>query len=317
MPIRRAQEDRREALAEPVAASPDLLLLGHATRDVLPGGEWRLGGSVTYGALTSARLDRCPAIVTSATQSLLQALDDALGGQSMLSAIPAAEDTTFENIYAEGSGARRQYLRGRAHSLTLAAVPDHWRGAPMVLLAPLAQEVPPDLASGFPHSLVAATPQGWLRQWDSEGAVSPGSFASASEILPHLDALILSREDLLPPPGSGLPGMTEAEADELIAEWALQVPFVVVTQGAQGALLYASAGPPEHFAGYPAQAVEPTGAGDVFAAAFLIRLHETGDPRAAVDFANRVAALSVEGAGITAIPTRAALHARFPWMARG
>ena len=296
-------------------APPDLLLLGHATRDLLPNGDWRLGGSVTYGALTAARLGIAAAVVTSASSPLLEELRQALSEQIPLAAIPANDDTTFENIYTHGSGTRRQYLRARAQPLSLASVPQPWRSAPMVLLAPLAQEIPPSLASAFPQALVAATPQGWLRQWSGEGLVSPGPFRAAREILPHLNTLVLSREDLLAPPGSRVPAVTEDEAGAQIAEWAQVAPLVVETQGERGALLYVNGGAPESFAGYPAHPIDPTGAGDVFAAAFLIRLHETGDPRAAVDFANRVAALSVEGLGITGIPTRRALHERYPELA--
>jgi sugar/nucleoside kinase (ribokinase family) len=50
--------------------------------------------------------------------------------------------------------------------------------------------------------------------------------------------------------------------------------------------------------------VDPTGAGDVFATAFLIRLAETGDPGQAARFANVTASFSVEGWGMAAIPTR-------------
>jgi sugar/nucleoside kinase (ribokinase family) len=40
--------------------------------------------------------------------------------------------------------------------------------------------------------------------------------------------------------------------------------------------------------------VNPTGAGDIFAAAFLFRLHQTkGNPWEAAEFANHVAATSV------------------------
>jgi sugar/nucleoside kinase (ribokinase family) len=142
--------------------------------------------------------------------------------------------------------------------------------------------------------------------------VYPSAFEVAPHILPHLDALILSREDLLAPPGSGPSSLSEAEADAQIAEWARITPMVAVTHGAQGADLYLNGQQRETFSGYPAREVDPTGAGDVFAAAFLLRLHESGDPRAAVDFANRVAALSVEGEGVQGIPTRAALLARYP-----
>jgi sugar/nucleoside kinase (ribokinase family) len=55
----------------------------------------------------------------------------------------------------------------------------------------------------------------------------------------------------------------------------------------------------------PANEVDPTGAGDVFATAFVIRLQETGDPLQAARFANITASFSVEHPGVTGVPTRA------------
>lgn len=300
----------RDAVNDQQTDTPSLLAIGHATRDLLPEGGWRLGGSVTFAALAASRLGLRPAVLTSGTSELIRALGEVLPPDVSVAAVPAAADTTFENIYVDG--ARRQHLRARAEPLTRAAIPEAWREAPVVLLAPLAQEIEPDVAGAFPGALLAATPQGWLRRWRADGLVYPGDFPAAYDILPRLDALILSREDLLPPPGFGMAGRTPAEADALLAAWAGVVPNLVVTRGAEGALLFRDGGPPEAFAGYTAREVDPTGAGDVFAAAFLVRLYETGDARAAVDFANRVAALSVEGEGIGGIPTRDALRARYP-----
>jgi sugar/nucleoside kinase (ribokinase family) len=291
--------------------TPDLLVIGHATRDLLPDGSWRLGGSVTFAGVTASRLGARPAVVTSGTPEVVEALRGLLAEGCAITCTPADEATSFENTY-EG-GARRQYLRGRAAPLTLDAIPHHLRGAPIVLLAPLAREVAPELAAAFPGALVAATPQGWLRRWREDGVVYPGAFEAAGDVLPHLDALILSREDLLPPPGSAIAGLSAAEADAQIAAWARIVPIVVVTSGAQGADLYLDGKPPETFPGYPEREVDPTGAGDVFATAFLLRLREkSGDAPNAMDFANRVAALSIEGEGVHGIPTRAALLARYP-----
>ena len=63
---------------------------------------------------------------------------------------------------------------------------------------------------------------------------------------------------------------------------------------------------------FAAREVDPTGAGDVFAAAFLCWLDRTDDARAAVRFANHVAACSVERLGVESAPTIAQLVARFP-----
>lgn len=293
-----------------VAPAPDFLVIGHVTRDLLPDGRWRLGGTVTFAALTAQRLGMRAAIVTSGPPDVIEALQH-LMPDIPIHAVPSPDATTFENIY-QGS-IRSQYLRGRATPLTLDHIPASWRSAPVVLLAPLAQEVDPQLITAFPQSLVAATPQGWLRRWNGDGLVIPGALDAAVEAaLPSLHALILSREDLLPPPGHEILGhYSPAGADAQIATWARAIPIVAVTRSANGALLLCHGHEPATCPGYPAREVDPTGAGDVFAAAFLCHLHATGDPRAAAEFANRVAAISVEHIGASGIPTHSEVAARF------
>ncbi|MGZ3681812.1 MAG: PfkB family carbohydrate kinase [Ktedonobacterales bacterium] len=294
---------------EPQVA-PEFLVIGHVTRDLLPDGRWRLGGTVTFAALAAQRLGMRAATVTSAPPDVVEALQH-LAPDILIATVPSPDATTFENIY-QGS-IRSQYLRGRATLLTLDHVPVAWRSASVVLLAPLAQEVDPQLITSFPQSLVAATPQGWLRRWNDDGFVMPGALDAAVEAaLPSLHALILSREDLLPPPGhEALGHYTPTEADAQIVAWARVIPIVAVTRSVDGALLLCQGHDPEAFPGYPAREVDPTGAGDVFATAFLCHLHTTGDPRAAADFANRVAAISVEHTGASGIPTQAEVTARF------
>jgi sugar/nucleoside kinase (ribokinase family) len=88
----------------------------------------------------------------------------------------------------------------------------------------------------------------------------------------------------------------------------------VVTHGPRGATVY-HGGEVRHLPTRPAHEVDPTGAGDVFAAAFLVRLHEillergVEDPWEAAHFANVVASFSVEGIGYSAIPQRAQVEA--------
>lgn len=284
------------AVVRHTSERPDFLAIGHITRDLLPDGSWRLGGAVTYAALTAARLGLRPAIVTSGPPDVLAALDAVLPDIS-LSIVPSVEATTFENIYTVQG--RQQFLHGRAAPLMLSAVPGTWRDAPIVLLGPVAQEIDASIVGGFPNSLVAATPQGWLRQWDADGVVTPSSLANAGMLLPHLRALILSPEDI------------GALADTVIGEWARIVPLIAVTCSRDGAYVWENGARSDVFAGYPANEVDPTGAGDVFAAAFLCELHETGDAARAIDFANQVAACSVEAVGGEGIPTREMVAARW------
>lgn len=286
--------------------APEFVLIGHVSRDLLSDGNWRLGGGVSYAGVAAGRLGLRVGVLTSASPDVLSTMREALPNAATIN-IPSPEATTFENIY-DATG-RRQFLRARAESLTRDHLPSAWVNARIVLLTPVAQEVDPAFAQAFPGALVAAAPQGWLRRWDTQGAISPSPLDVAPQLLPRVRALILSRDDLLP-----LDADLEQkeQANALIADWAREVPLVAVTRGADGANLYADSAPAESFAGVVAREIDPTGAGDVFAAAFLCWLDRTGDARAAVRFANHVAACSVERVGVESAPTVAQLVARFP-----
>jgi sugar/nucleoside kinase (ribokinase family) len=50
--------------------------------------------------------------------------------------------------------------------------------------------------------------------------------------------------------------------------------------------------------------LDATGAGDVFAAAFFVRLHKTRDPWEAARFATLIASRSVTRLGLDGVPTK-------------
>lgn len=276
---------------------PDFLAIGHVTRDIRPDGRYSPGGTVTFAALTAYRLGSVAAIVTCADAKLLDELPAELP-EIGLAARPSSETTTFANSYRQGF--RTQYLLSRADQLQVEDVPESWRNASIVLLGPLAQELSPALVRLFPRrpgAVIAATPQGWLRRWDPDGRVWPTPWTAAGEILPLLDVIILSHDDLLP-----FANGNRTDADAILTHWSMQVPVLVATDGQHGATLF-QYGNAEKFPAYPAIEADPTGAGDVFAAAFLVHLHRNCDPRQAMNFANCVASLSIEHIGIEGIPT--------------
>ncbi len=277
--------------------APDFLTIGHVTRDILPDKTFSLGGTVTFAALTAYRLGLVAAITTCADAELLADLPARLP-EIGLAVRTSSVTTAFVNTYHEGF--RTQYLRARADQLQLEDVPEAWRKASVVLFGPLDQELSPSLVRLFPRhpgSIFAATPQGWLRRWDEDGRIWPAPWTAAGEILPLLDVLILSHDDLLP-----FANGNRTDADAILSHWSMQVPLLVATDGRHGATLFQH-GIAERFPAYPVHEVDPTGAGDVFAAAFLVFYHRHGDPRKAVDFANCVASLSIEHVGIAGIPT--------------
>jgi 1D-myo-inositol 3-kinase len=270
-------------------AIPDYLVIGHITKDLLAEG-FTVGGTAMYAAVTAQRLGKRTAIVTSAAADLvLPPIFDDIQVARALS--PAT--TTFRNIYVDG--ARQQYVTAVADPIRPQAIPAAWRQVPLVHLGPLVGEVDEALVHQFAGSRVIATPQGWFRSWDAAGLVSLGQWPGAGQLLPHLTALILSDEDV-----RGDPACVE--------RFAALTRILVLTHGPRGASVY-HAGGVRDFPTRRAKEVDPTGAGDVFAAAFLIRFAEVDDPWEAARFANVVASFSVEGQGVSAIPSREQVEA--------
>jgi len=255
-------------------------------------GGYRIGGTATYAAMTARALGYRVAILTSAASDL--PLEETFAGIA-LRCVPAAASTTFENIYYDGH--RRQYVRSVAAPLVPEHVPPEWRGARIVHLGPLVQEVDPAMADLFPAAtFVGVTPQGWLRHWDEAGLVSAQAWGSAGYVLKRADAMVLSLEDV---------GGDQAELERYLA----MARLAAVTQSWQGAVLHCG-GRCVTIPAYNVPEVDPTGAGDVFAAAFFIRLTETGDAEEAGRFANAAASFSIQGEGYSAIAGRAAVEER-------
>ena len=287
-----------------VSLAPELLAVGHVTRDTHPDGSFTLGGTVTFAALVAHYLGLVAGVVTCADAELREALPAYLPNVA-LHTRPSEQTTTFTNLYQ--GGFRTQYLHAHGAPLQLTDVPQDWLAAPIVLFAPIAQELDHTFVTLFPqqpNSIRAATPQGWLRHWDTNGRVWPTPWQHADQILPLLDVLIISHDDLLP-----FANDNRSNADAILLHWSKLVPLLVATDGRQGATLF-DHGTIRHFPAYPAQEVDPTGAGDVFAAAFLAHLFRHGNPAHAVDFANCTAAFSIERPGTLGIPTLAMVEQR-------
>lgn len=277
----------------------DFLSIGHVTRDMHSNGSFSPGGTVTFATVTAYFLGLVAGIVTRADAELAAILPGLLPPVS-LHIGPSAQTTTFANQYHDGF--RTQYLYAKADDLQSTDIPMDWLDAGVVLFGPLAQELHPEIVLNFPRhpgKILAATPQGWLRRWDADGRVWPTPWRDAELILPALDVLILSHDDLLP-----FANGQRSEADALLKHWSTFVPLLVATDGRHGATLFQS-GRIQHFPAYPVQEIDPTGAGDVFAAAFLTHLYRHHNPEQAVDFANCTAAFSITQPGIKGIPTLA------------
>lgn len=251
----------------------DYLAVGHFARDIVPGGHVT-GGTVAYSGATARALGCRTAILTSYGPDFEPHMDAV---DATVERVPAAETTTFENIYDDGG--RTQFIHGRARRLLPEHVPQGWENTPIVHLAPIAVEVDASLAGHFPNSVVGLTPQGWMRKWDNGGRVYPRFWEQARHVMPLAAAVVLSDEDI-----------ADRTWLEQFREWA---PLLVLTQGPDGCTVFMG----DDVRSVPAPTVKevnPTGAGDVFAAAFFIRMFQTkGNPWESARFANSIAARSV------------------------
>ena len=260
----------------------DYLVIGHVAHDLTPDG-WRLGGTVAYSALTARALGMKVGIVTaSGPETNL----DALQGVSVIS-LDSPRSTTFENIYTEQG--RVQYLRAQATRLNLDRVPIPWRNSSIIHLGPIAAEMDSVLPNWSSSSLLGVTPQGWMREWNQEGHVSPTEWKNSEAILRKASAVVISREDV-------------QGDDEKIEHMAHQTQILVVTEANDGCVLYWH-GDRRRFRAPKVPEVDATGAGDVFAAAFFVRLLKTRDPWESARFATLIASRSVTRVGLAGIPT--------------
>ncbi len=263
--------------------TPQYVAIGHICRDVIPGG-YTLGGTVSFSSRMAHALGVDAAILSSGADDIHE-LTGPLDGITK-HIIPAPESTTFHNQYT--SAGRKQLLLGRAASIQPEHIPGAWKNPELIHIAPVANEVSSDMLSAFPSSFIGVTPQGWMRIWDDNRRVIYRPWPSAYDVLPVADAVVMSIEDV-------------AYDTTLIQDYGMQARCLVVTCGADGADIYQH-GKRLHIESPIVQEADPTGAGDIFAAAFFIHLQRHGDVRRAGRFAALLASDSVTRRGLDSLP---------------
>jgi sugar/nucleoside kinase (ribokinase family) len=157
----------------------------------------------------------------------------------------------------------------------------------VALLAPVADEMRPSMVRAFPQAMIGISAQGFMRRLNVGQEVHYRAWERAPEMLPHSAAVFFSDEDV---EGHTVPWLSHCG------------PVLVRTQGQDGCELV-HCGKHRRIPGFPSDEIDPTGAGDVFAAAFMIKLHDTKDPVAAARYANCVSSFSVAGYSTTTLPT--------------
>jgi sugar/nucleoside kinase (ribokinase family) len=294
----------------------EVVHVGSAARDVAeddPRG-WRLGGGVTYAALTTARLGLHTAAIVGVDHDARDARElDALRAAGVdLLVVDLPEGPVFDN--RETAAGRVQTAIRVGVPLEPRSLPESWLAAAAWSLVPVAGEVGDAWTTVIPpEAVVAVGWQGLLRRLVAGERVE--------RVAPTTRAL-LQRADLV--------GVSHHDVDAampLVDLAAMLRPGarLLVTQGEHGGLLV-TAGPkgterplqvvrylPTHTDGE----VDPTGAGDTFLAALVaatVRPSMLGPGRgrfgADLRFAAAAGSLAVEGVGLGGVPDLAAVTRR-------
>jgi sugar/nucleoside kinase (ribokinase family) len=269
-----------------------VLAIGHTAKDEFPDGSTRLGGSALYAAATAARLGAETTLVTRAGPAERPALDALCGELGItLHALPSDVTTTFAFRY-DDAGHRHLRLRARAPELALTDLAASLHGADAVVFGTIAGELDASLFGTTLARIEVLVAQGFLRGWTADGDIVARPWDDAATIMPRVSATVVSDED-----GAD----TEA--------WA-RAGTLVVTHAERGSDVLHD-GRTEHIHAFAAaRIVDPTGAGDAFAAGLAVALGEGLAIRDAATFASAVASFAVEGPATSALADRRRVEAR-------
>jgi sugar/nucleoside kinase (ribokinase family) len=291
----------------------EVVHVGSAARDIAPDDPrgWRLGGGVTYAALTTARLGlRTAAVVgvdaEAATASELDALR-AVGVD--LAIVPLGEGPVFHNV--ETADGRMQTVVHAGVPLDPFPLPDSWHAAAAWSLTPVAGELDDHWVAAIgTDAVVAVGWQGMLRRLTAGERVTQ---------VPPTERAVLRRADLVGVSHHDVHARTDLAS---LAAYLHPGARLLVTQGHRGGLLVTIGddGPTEALRYLPTRTdreVDPTGAGDTFLAALLaatVRPSVIGPRRSRIGsdlrFAAAAGSLAVEGTGLAGVPDLAAVRNR-------
>lgn len=291
----------------------EVVHIGSASRDLTPDDPrgWRLGGGVTYAALTTARLGlRTAAVIgvdeAGAGADELELLRDA---RIELRLVALDEAPVFDN--RETPTGRVQICHAVGRPLDVPPLPTRWLEAKAWSLVPVAGEVGEAWAGVVPDgAYVVVGWQGMLRDLASGSRVARRA-PTSSRLLRRADLVGVSHHDI--DPGTSLAAL---------AAFLHPGADLLVTEGRDGGLLVrlGEDGPRETLRYLPTatdREIDPTGAGDTFLAALLasvLRPAIGGRQRSRrspdLRFAAAAGSLALEGPGLSAVPDRTAVLVR-------
>ena len=287
-----------------MSADARVLSVGHITHDVYPEGIVP-GGCAYYGARVYEALGASSRLYT-AVGTDFQCMDTV--SHLLTSCAQDGETTCFRNVYPEG-GIRIQRVDARGPQVS---APERIDGYDVVHLAPVMNEVElgPWLEA-VGDTACAISVQGWIK---TAGRSFRDAYPHVEESGPETARAVVQIPWMPPEDDLRKISIASLGAEDLIGQGDLlerlvgNIPIVACTHGRDGADIYVD-GRPTRVGTYVVDDLDPTGAGDTFAAGFIYGVTTGLDPVDAAMLGAAAASIVVEAVGGQAIP-RIALEAR-------
>lgn len=282
--------------------SSDVAVVGHFSIDSIslpdrPNPFVVLGGSAAYVSFAARRLDARVAVVSKVGSDFPEAYRWWLSQEGVdLSGVAKTENghtTCYELKYNSDLSDRVLRLKNRASPITVEDLPNPLK-AKAIHIAPIAGEITYEVAEKLRNctEVLSLDPQGLLRNFDENGNITNCSLKE-KRILGLIDIYKSSSNEI-----KAVTDMTDLDS-AIKGVRDCGVKIVIVTLGANGAVVSVEDTIHNVPAYKPEKFVDPTGAGDAFIGGFLAEYVRGEDCSWCAHVGSAAASLVVEGIGPT------------------
>jgi hypothetical protein len=290
-----------------------LLTIGNITKDTMVdiGVEKRYCGGAVYPSLAASNLHLDSVLLTRGNfitdREMLDCAQTLHNEGVKIKAIVDKHNTEFINDYSSGTRIQKLVSYTDKIDYETKASEGHLGKFDVIILNPVFCEI----NSSVPRfakkdcDIMLMDPQGMVRTRETQsGEIGLIYWHDREKYLEHLDILKVSSDELM---SVSKLGDCRDICEEL---YSLGPGIIALTFGENGSIVY-DGNELHAVPAYRTHSVDPTGAGDLFNVYFAVRYFETNDARDAGIYANAGASFVVEDYGISGIPMREDIDARY------
>lgn len=267
-----------------------------------------LGGSAAYVSFAARHLDARVSVISKVGSDFPNAYFWWLKQESVdlsgVAKVENAQTTRFELKYNEDFSDRSLQLKGKSPSIVADDLPNSLKSK-AIHMAPIDGEIDYELAERLKNcaDILSLDPQGLVRNFDENGNVALNSLRDKS-ILGLVNIYKSSLKEV-----EAVTGLSDVDsAIKAVHEYGVKI--VIITLGANGAIVSVENAIHKVPACQPKKFVDPTGAGDVFIGSFLAEYVNGEDCSWCAYVGSAAASIAVEGIGPTFLGDKDEIYRR-------